>query len=157
MLFEDEKLENEEVEETEEESENEEQGQVIEAGIVAGLTDVNTTDIVKESFDININHIVKSVTLCIFVAHRYSICGASVWSKAVTLIIEFRFAHRLHYLQNALLHYSVNHSRYSERSHFAIGFGDIHSSNSFGLIVSYLFPYNANQLLLWHSLKVIEF
>ena len=50
MLFEDEKLENEALE-SEEESENEEeQSNTIEAGIVAGLTDVNTVDIVKESF-----------------------------------------------------------------------------------------------------------
>ncbi len=48
MLFEDEKLENEEVEESNEESE--EQSDTIEAGIVAGLKDVNTIDIVKESF-----------------------------------------------------------------------------------------------------------
>ena len=47
MLFEEEKLEN-EVEETEEE--NEQQEDTIEAGIVAGLKDVNTIDIVKESF-----------------------------------------------------------------------------------------------------------
>ena len=49
MLFEEEKLEN-EAEATEEEAEAEEQGETIEAGIVAGLQDVNTTDIVKESF-----------------------------------------------------------------------------------------------------------
>ena len=48
MLFEEEKLEN-ESEESLEES-NEEQGEAIEAGIVAGLKDVNTVDIVKESF-----------------------------------------------------------------------------------------------------------
>ena len=47
MLFEDEKLENEEVEESEDTNDN---GEVIEAGIVAGLKDVNTVDIVKESF-----------------------------------------------------------------------------------------------------------
>ena len=51
MLFEDEKLENEEVEESEEETEDtNDNGEVIEAGIVAGLKDVNTVDIVKESF-----------------------------------------------------------------------------------------------------------
>ena len=50
MLFEEEKLEN-EVSESEEETEvNEEQLETIEAGIVAGLKDVNTVDIVKESF-----------------------------------------------------------------------------------------------------------
>ena len=50
MLFEEEKLEN-EVSESEEEAEvNEEELKTIEAGIVAGLSDVNTVDIVKESF-----------------------------------------------------------------------------------------------------------
>ncbi len=50
MLFEEEKLENEN-EESEEESEvNEEELETIEAGIVSGLKDVNTVDIVKESF-----------------------------------------------------------------------------------------------------------
>ena len=48
MLFEEDKIENEEVEESEEESETEDE--TIEAGIVAGLKDVNTVDIVKESF-----------------------------------------------------------------------------------------------------------
>ena len=51
MLFEEEKLENEAVESEEEETEvSEESLGKIEAGIVAGLTDVNTVDIVKESF-----------------------------------------------------------------------------------------------------------
>ena len=51
MLFEEEKLENEAVESEEEETEvNEEELETIEAGIVSGLKDVNTVDIVKESF-----------------------------------------------------------------------------------------------------------
>ena len=48
MLFEEEKLEN--VNEESEEEVNEENVETIEAGIVAGLQDVNTVDIVKESF-----------------------------------------------------------------------------------------------------------
>ena len=48
MLFEEDKIENEEVEESEEE--NDDDSETIEAGIVAGLKDVNTVDIVKESF-----------------------------------------------------------------------------------------------------------
>ncbi len=48
MLFEEDKIENEEVEESEEE--NNDDSETIEAGIVAGLKDVNTVDIVKESF-----------------------------------------------------------------------------------------------------------
>lgn len=50
MLFEEEKLENEAVESEEETEVNEEELETIEAGIVAGLKDVNTVDIVKESF-----------------------------------------------------------------------------------------------------------
>ena len=50
MLFEDEKLENETTESEEETEVNEEELKTIEAGIVAGLKDVNTVDIVKESF-----------------------------------------------------------------------------------------------------------
>ena len=50
MLFEDEKLENEATESEEETEVNEEELEKIEAGIVAGLKDVNTVDIVKESF-----------------------------------------------------------------------------------------------------------
>ena len=50
MLFEEEKLENENAESEEETEVNEEELQTIEAGIVAGLKDVNTVDIVKESF-----------------------------------------------------------------------------------------------------------
>lgn len=50
MLFEDEKLENEAAESEEETEVNEEELQTIEAGIVSGLKDVNTVDIVKESF-----------------------------------------------------------------------------------------------------------
>ena len=50
MLFEDEKLENETTESEEETEVNEEELEKIEAGIVAGLKDVNTVDIVKESF-----------------------------------------------------------------------------------------------------------
>ena len=50
MLFEEEKIENEAEESEEETEENAQDEKTIEAGIVAGLTDVNTTDIVKESF-----------------------------------------------------------------------------------------------------------
>ena len=50
MLFEDEKLENEATESEEETEVNEAELEKIEAGIVAGLKDVNTVDIVKESF-----------------------------------------------------------------------------------------------------------
>ena len=50
MLFEDEKLENEATESEEETEVNDEELEKIEAGIVAGLKDVNTVDIVKESF-----------------------------------------------------------------------------------------------------------
>ncbi len=50
MLFEEEKLENEASESEEEKEVNEEELETIEAGIVAGLKDVNTVDIVKESF-----------------------------------------------------------------------------------------------------------
>lgn len=50
MLFEDEKLENEATESEEETEVNKEELETIEAGIVAGLKDVNTVDIVKESF-----------------------------------------------------------------------------------------------------------
>ncbi len=51
MLFEEENIENEAVESEEEETEvNEEELETIEAGIVSGLKDVNTVDIVKESF-----------------------------------------------------------------------------------------------------------
>ena len=51
MLFEEEKLENEaEVSEEENEEIDAENSEVIEAGIVSGLKDVNTVDIVKESF-----------------------------------------------------------------------------------------------------------
>ena len=50
MLFEEEKLENEAAESEEETEVNEEELQTIEAGIVSGLKDVNTVDIVKESF-----------------------------------------------------------------------------------------------------------
>ena len=50
MLFEEEKLENEAAESEEETEVNEEELETIEAGIVAGLKDVNTVDIVKESF-----------------------------------------------------------------------------------------------------------
>ena len=50
MLFEEEKLENEALESEEETEVNEEELKTIEAGIVAGLSDVNTVDIVKESF-----------------------------------------------------------------------------------------------------------
>ncbi len=49
MLFEEEKIEN-EAAESEESEENAQEEKQIEAGIVAGLQDVNTTDIVKESF-----------------------------------------------------------------------------------------------------------
>ena len=50
MLFEEEKLENEATESEEEAEAKEEELKTIEAGIVAGLKDVNTVDIVKESF-----------------------------------------------------------------------------------------------------------
>ena len=50
MLFEEEKIENEVSEETNEETDEEQQAETVEAGIVAGLQDVNTVDIVKESF-----------------------------------------------------------------------------------------------------------
>ena len=50
MLFEEEKRENEAAESEEETEVNEEELETIEAGIVAGLKDVNTVDIVKESF-----------------------------------------------------------------------------------------------------------
>ena len=50
MLFEEEKLENEVSEQEEETEVNEEELETIEAGIVSGLKDVNTVDIVKESF-----------------------------------------------------------------------------------------------------------
>ena len=50
MLFAEEKLENEAAESEEETEVNEEELQTIEAGIVSGLKDVNTVDIVKESF-----------------------------------------------------------------------------------------------------------
>ena len=50
MLFEDEELENEATESEEETEVNDEELEKIEAGIVAGLKDVNTVDIVKESF-----------------------------------------------------------------------------------------------------------
>ena len=50
MLSEEEKLENEAAESEEETEVNEEELEKIEAGIVSGLKDVNTVDIVKESF-----------------------------------------------------------------------------------------------------------
>ena len=50
MLFEEEKLENVAEESEEETEENEQELETIEAGINAGLQDVNTVDIVKESF-----------------------------------------------------------------------------------------------------------
>ena len=50
MLLEEEKLENEAAESEEETEVNEEELEKIEAGIVSGLKDVNTVDIVKESF-----------------------------------------------------------------------------------------------------------
>ena len=50
MLFEEEKLEAEVSEDEEETEVDEEKLETIEAGIISGLKDVNTVDIVKESF-----------------------------------------------------------------------------------------------------------
>lgn len=85
-------------------------------------------DSIEKFLQINVHHPVLPFSYVLFrLGHR--IQRASLRTKAVAALGECRLENRLQYLMESLLDESIHHRGYAERSHPAIGLGNVHSAH----------------------------
>ena len=72
-------------------------------------------------------------------------------SEPIRVLIELCFADWLHDLQNTLLYYSVNNTRYSQRPHLSVWLWYFYSFYCFWFIPPELFLDELYKLILWHD------
>ena len=71
--------------------------------------------------------------------------GASVWTEAIAVLIEFCFADWLQHLLDTLLNDTVFHGWDTQRTHTPIRFGDFHAADCVGMKILQSFPHIGNQ------------
>ena len=72
-------------------------------------------------------------------------------SEPIRVLIELCFATRLHDLQDTLLYYSINNTRYSQRPQLSVWLRYFYSSYCLRLIPPELFLDELYKLILWHD------
>ena len=96
-------------------------------------------DRIKVSFNVALNRPYRLIfpdACCIDNIYDVSDCMflRPVRSETVAVRVKLCFAYRFQYDFHTLLYDSVKHSRYTERTHFSVCFGDIFASCRFGFI-----------------------
>ena len=84
-------------------------------------------DILKETFYINVCHVMQAAALYKFAGLCDSVFCTSAWAKAIIPLMELCFTNWLHHLEDALLYQSVHDSRDAQRPGLAIGLWDFHT------------------------------
>lgn len=105
-------------------------------------------DIIKEAFNIEVNHMVQMLYLYQPHALRNSSLSGTVRAEPVGVLTEFCFTYRLHDLQNTLLYDPIYDSWNSQRSGLSIGLWYLHSPYGSWMIITELFPYETDVFFL---------
>jgi len=108
-------------------------------------------DVIEESFNVHIDYIVKLVPLGESIRIGNRIFCAPTRSEPIRVLIELCFADWLHDLQNTLLYYSVNNTRYSQRPRLSVWLWYFYSFYCFWFIPPELFLDELYKLILWHD------
>jgi hypothetical protein len=108
-------------------------------------------DVIEKSFNVHIDYIVKLVHLGKSIRIGNRIFCAPTRSEPIRVLIELCFADWLHDLQNTLLYYSVNNTRYSQRPHLSVWLWYFYSFYCFWFIPPELFLDELYKLILWHD------
>ena len=101
-------------------------------------------DIVKEAFNIEVNHMVQML----YLYQPHALCNSSlsgtVRAEPVGVLTEFCFTYRLHDLQNTLLYDPIHDSWNSQRSGLSIGLWYLHTLYWAWVIAAELLSYETD-------------